>query len=526
MIDAFENARLSFKSGIFYSGFDEGIVLRGGPNPLVIRGRRAYQLVEVLGAHMTAGRTAGEIVAAFPAPVQPTVIRVLADMRDHDLVRTRDAGDTDPDSALVAEFADLWNFIADHTPTPGAVFDAWRQTVFHLWGAGEARALVARALAECAAEHIVFMDGNEAAPTGAVPAVTIICMGDDTGPLPDTGAGPAWYFGPTAGHLLVARLAGDATATLSRWHSRLKPDRLHGVAAAVPPSRVALGAAALAFHVFKAAVGAPGALAPGSAQIVTPAAQLTDITPPVDAAVQADTAHIPATGEPDDNVLAPLFDPVTGIFEECEDGTPQVPLSVVRLEVTHEPGRARSVVTGWGLSRQDAMMRAVCLGLDVYLRHAPSLGGRFCGFEVGYSMSRCRADAQARLIAAAATPAFRPVALDTIEDAQAYKLFKLLGLHEGAAPQVELWSAGDDNPAAVARVTGAFGHVFEACRADEGQALKEALGRACLHAQLSRCGLTPDGPAAHVGVRDGQTCVAIDSGFRIPLHCIGIGEAQ
>jgi hypothetical protein len=561
---------VTLKSSVFVSRFEGGVVFRGGETPVVLRGKRAHDLVRVLAGLMERRLTRTALLAQFPEAVRSIVAQLLDDLATQHLLRDRDEQDPTPESALPKRFNNLWNYLADNLSRPGAALEIWRATVFYLTGSLDASLYAVRALAECAAEHIVLLasslprvhaeklDAMRAEFEGltieihfnagtatsraseakdASAPVWIYAAGDNEFAETDCSVAHAWYFGLISGHLAVAFIDESMAEDLPRWRSLMRPALAGGKTGRLSEQRVALAAAATAFAAFNRQTGIEKAEIPTTLRIVELTSQITPIELPDRPSIVPEAPSSAAAPSPtiegSRDVLAAeaniLFDPIGGIVED-ESGLDlvQVPLSVVPLRVygyqrTGEP----ALVLGWGYTVDEARKRAIQRAVRAHLHTVPSISARAQSIAVEWSADLSRANALAWATMEAgkyAEVSGEPLPLESITDPDVRKLCKLLSLLTASQPALTLWRCENPTSARV-RVDLNGQPAGDASASSVGAAAYEALGDACLAAQSPEIVPTPQSILA--SAFDAQKTEAfqsaqIDLGYpslRAHLHC-------
>lgn len=527
--------RLALKSGVFFGRSEDGAIFRGGGAPVVLRGRKAYELARALLNGLEQGMPVPALLGQLPETVRPVAARLIQDLETNDLLSRREAGDADWEGALDPRFANLWTFIADNCERPGDAMRRWQDTRFSVSGDAVAAGFVVRALAETAARHIV-LNGKAAAVDARVtaafeqefPELSLTREPDDhydsvraaeiaihaAGDAEHSGDAPEreglWYLGRIAGHLAVAHIAETPTPVLARWADALRPPSSELIAAHIPDQRIALAAAGLAFAALGRQAGLDVALASDRPYVIEPNANFRPIepAPPVRLVDRTDDPRNFTVGEartkspapsfaaPEDDEAAAaaverdevLFHPLTGILEQIDEDVPQIPLSVTRVEV--RSARDRSLlgsVRGWGLTAPEARERAIARALLLYASSAPVFDGVNGTIGVAADVERARANAEAA--SAGSTIRLRLVSDDEsvpeFAEPEVHKLRRLLTMISDEPIAIEL-GRSDSAPCVCVRVS-AGGTVLAEARAPGGvEALCEALGEACVASVLGR----------------------------------------
>lgn len=543
---------ISLKSSVFFSRFDEGVVFRGSEAPVVFRGKRAWDLVGALLDRMERGTTREQLIGGLPELVRPAADRLIGELERNALLRERQADDLAAESGLAGRFANLWSYLADHHARPGDVLAQWRGTQFVIDGAAEAAPYAARALAECAAERVRLV-GSAAADGAALDAVraefpsleveirpdmtvgahdeiAIYAGGDRPFAPAGVSARDCWYFGLLRGHVAVAYSEGALAAAIPSWEAQMRPPLAGWEQARLSPQRVALAAAAMAFCAFNRHAGLGGEADWSRPHIVEPSSQITPLRLAGEVRVGAEAAEpVPdADATLFEEAIAPLFDAVTGIFEDVTDDLPQVPLSACRLRVFAQNRSELGAVLGWGTSLGEARRRAVARGLVTHLRTVPGIGDRAESIAVANTPAEAVAEAEAALAAVAGLHVALPQS--ALIDPDAVKLAKLFGLVTGEAPVLTGWSSEEGAAASVAvHLDGSV--IGEASGTDLQAAAYRALGDACLAVQLPEISgaAAADSwaaPAAGAPVSNGG--ILVDPGFPSlagQLFCAATGVA-
>lgn len=493
------SALISLKSNVFWSRLDGGVVLRGQDAPVLMRGRKAHELVRAIVAMMARGASRATLLAQLPEPVRPAADRLIDDLAARGLLRERAPDDPRPEVDLPAHLLGLWNHVADHVATPGRAWTRWRALTAVIDGDPALIGHALQAVAETGIRRAVLADPALAARFRAdYPELIGEAPTDDAagrlriqaGGAPGAGAGDdsaGWFFGPLGGHLIAGFVAAPFAARLGDWAAVVQP---HPAAEArLPEQSFGVAAAVVAFGAFCTETGIPSAPAWQAPRRIDAAGRPTPIVlrrPPRIGTAPA--AEAEAEDAPDD-ALAPLLDPVAGLFADVGGALPQVPLSVIALAPLAAPAAPGSRVFGWGLSLDEARRRAVRAGIAAFLAGRPD----YAGAAIAVEDSAEAAAAVARGLAANDEPDWAPLPLAALPP-EAFKLARLHELLTGAPPALMRCAPADGGYAKVRAAA------VEACAPTVAEAAYRACGEACLAIQL---GLNAPPAAAAVATRFG-----------------------
>jgi hypothetical protein len=560
----------TLKSSVFVSQFEGGVVFRGGETPVVFQGKRAHDLVRVLVSLMERKMTCAAIVAQFPEAAHSVVKQLLDDLEKQHLLRERDEDDPAPKTELGFSFRNLWNYMADHLTRPGEALIRWQETTFYLAGPAEASLYAVRALAECAAlrivllasdfsaEHAEMLDalraefegltvevrsGAASAPHPAVngtsDSVWIYSAGDNEFSSSDRAPSSAWYFGLLAGHLAIAFVDGSLADLLPQWRTRMCPALAGGQTGRLSEQRIALAAAATAFAAFNYQSGIEKGAHSSTLHIVELTSQITPVTLPDALSIHpwAQPVHAQQNGSstPDEDAQIAaahiLFDPVGGMLkDELEIDLVQVPLSVIPLRVyTHDRNVEPRCVFGWGNTVTEARRRAIRRAVISHLLTVPAVfeGALAVAVEwsAGLSFSNALAAATMNELHYAGVHG-DPLPPEALAEPEVRKLFKLLSLITATQPTLTVWRSANPPSARVEVILGGKS-IGDASASSVSAAAYEALGDACMAAQLPELSLMPQLPLAAPNTRQTHEtcelqCKKVDLGYpalRDYLHC-------
>ncbi|MEL7217765.1 MAG: hypothetical protein AAGK01_04955 [Pseudomonadota bacterium] len=510
-------AQLSLKSSVFFGRSEDGAVFRGGGAPVMLRGKKAYELARVIIQGLDQGIALPTLLGKFPDPVRPVAAKLVQDLDDNELLRHRNDDDPVWELGLERRFANLWSFVADNCDKPGSVMQSWQSRNIVLSGDPKSVVYMIRALAETAAQSIslrgaaaealidpafadalselrsrfpelTISDALHSAPTDAL-TVHIAGNNEDIGDLPSSSE--TWFVGRICGQLAVGLLNERPQVTLDRWRSSIRP--LEGALAQtpIPDQRIALAAAATAFAALGREAGLAIPLASGRLHVVdgnsgfeplTLSAQ-PEIGEAIPGAASTEGSAAPRNDEEEADAFLEdeaLFHPITGIVEAIDEDCPQVPFSVVKLRVFSALDRSPlGEVRGWGFTGHEARERAIQKALLAYCASTPSLEGKAGALGSGTTAQAAAANAKATAGYNDATVSFSPVPADGFADPTLHKLHQLLGLLVDKDIQV---LAGSDAAGTVhvAKVLIAGSILAQVCSGSPQAALLEALGDACV----------------------------------------------
>lgn len=560
----------SLKSSVFVSQFEGGVVFRGGETPVVFQGKRAHDLVRVLVSLMERKMTCADIVAQFPEAARSVVKQLLDDLEKQHLLRECDEDDPVPKAEIDFRFRNLWNYMANHLTRPGEALIRWQETTFYLAGSAEASLYAVRALAECAAlrivlvapdfsaEHTEMLDALRAefegltvevrsgvayapslAANGTSDSIWIHSAGDNEFFSSDSTLSHAWYFGLLAGHLVIAFVDGRLADLLPQWRTRMCPALAGGQTGRLSEQRIALAAAATAFAAFNWQSGIEKATHSSTLHIVELTSQITAITLPDAPMIHtgAQPVHAQRNGsstlDEDAQIAAAhiLFDPIGGILkDEPEIDLVQVPLTVIPLRVyAHDRNLESRCVFGWGNTLAEARSRAIRRAVMSHLLTVPAVLEDALAVAVEWSAGLSFSNA----LAAATMNELRyagvhgdPLPPEALTQPEVRKLFKLLSLMTATQPTLRVWRSANP-PAARVEVILDGKSIGDASASSVNVAAYEALGDACMAAQLPELSLMPQLPLAAPTTRQGHEtcelqCKQIDLGYsalRDYLHC-------
>jgi hypothetical protein len=516
---------IQLRSSVYFARFEEGVVFRGGPAPLIFRGKRAYDLVRAVNAQMERGTTREALLGQVPEQLRPVAAKLLTELKDHNLLRERDPGDVRIENGLPAQLRNMWGYLADHHREPGKAMESWSKLLIGLEGTAEAQLYAVRALAECGARNFVLgppvsgerpgatfdeaaarsaleaeFDGiSIAAGTGAPgaassgAAVRIHAMGGLPFRPESCSYSDAWFFGLVAGHLLFAYVPGPLAEVLPEWQAVMRPAVSGWEGARLAEQRIALAASAVAFGAFKRQLGVAAGTDLSQPHLVGPSELLEPVVMPSPIRITEDAAGaaVPETGESGSGADADtdpaaaaetLFDGVTGILEDDHSDLVQVPLSISRIHVFGADRQSLGASAfGWGASAALARSLAIRRGVRAHLRALHP--------NAAVAVADTPEDSRAEVLASAAIAVSEAGAswerLETsrLASPDAHKTAKLLALMGGGEAVIEYRRCAGPRAAAV-RVTLDGRLIAQEAAANLDYAAYLALGDACAILQV------------------------------------------
>lgn len=557
---------ITLKSNVFVSRMPDGVILRGIDGPVVFKGRRAHDILHALLKAMDHRLTFGQIVEQFPDAMRPIITGLMDELRSRHLLRDRDEDDPSPDVEQDVNLRNLWNYLADHLPRPGAALLRWQSATCYVAGSAESSLYLVRALAECAARNVMLVDssitleqslvlsqiegefpelsvksqdwvtGESFAPAcGGPDSIWFYAIGDNEFSSENCSVSDAWYFGLLSGHLAISLVRGQISSVLPVWRDRVRPALSDGQIGRLSDERISLGAAATAFMALKWHTGIVPAPDGPIVHIVESTAQITSVKVPDPQVIRR--MEVSATKDnPKSEVMdldaklnatKELFNPVSGILDDdLEIDLTQVPLSVVPLRVySHDRTLPPTHVLGWGNTVTEARLRAIQRAVRAHIYTVPEISQIAASVSVEWSASESAANALAMASIRSCRDNNRygqKMSSASLTAPEVYKLFKILSLLSGSQPTIVVKQSM--NPASVnvqVQLNGEIVSEVTSSRLDA--AAYEALGDACLIAQLPELRQALPAPVAHYPPEPLLSqCLEIDLGYpslRNHLHC-------
>ena len=547
---------LSLKSTVFHSQFEGGIVFRGGKSPVIFRGKQAYEFVQLLLRSMGAGRSMNDLLSRLPVQTHQATTQLLEELAMQGCLRQRDQDDLGLEHTLPGHLTELWNYLTDNHVQPGRCMSAWQKTIFYIEGTRHGAACAVKALLQCGASQFALAKdlrptlaeqigsvgkgiGTESARfelielprehQGASEQVIRIFAGDtkEAG-RPVHCTTRAWYFGLLAGHLALAYVS-DLSFLLQHWQTVMRRSRASEDGGEISGTRLAYAASIMSFAIFNTHANITQEVDwSRSLFLVDPSWKLVRVPAPdaltIRQARPEDATSMTARQNTPEALLnriessALLFDPIVGFLEDQDLDLVQVPLSVVSLRIySCDRQRAIGTVTGWGLSSNEARVRAIERGIRQHLLSHLSGSRNLSALAVGWTESQSAADALALSAANMqdASVSMRDMQFWEITDPNAGRLLKIL---QFLADSLDLscWTS-QNPPAARVQVKSQSQTIGDAVKPDLQAAAYEALGNACLQMQLESSIVTEAGTANSFKQRSNelqeQTLETVDLGF-------------